>query len=121
MQRETKETLMAVLTLLTSTSTLLCCTIPILLISLGFGASLSLVLTKHEWWIKISEYKFLTFLISGTFLVFTYAVLRASGQYCPTDPILAERCKKIRVWNWRIFWLSITIWVVGFVSAYLLA
>ena len=120
MRQEHKEASLTWLTFLTSTTTLLCCTIPILLITLGFGATLASVVSDLTWWGKISEYKFLIFITSGLLLLITFWVLRKAGQICPIDPLLAKKCQKIRKWNWRILWLSITIWVVGFISAYLL-
>lgn len=121
MRREHKEASLAWITFLTSTTTLLCCTIPILLITLGFGASLALVVSSLPWWIKLSEHKFLIFIISGVLLVLTFWVLRFSGQSCPADSELAKKCEAVRIWNWRILWVSMMIWIIGFISAYLLA
>ena len=120
MRQELKEAVLTWVTFLTSTTTLLCCTIPIILIGLGFGAALASFIPHAPWWENVSKYKFLIFAVSGSLLLLNYAVLRISAQSCPADPALAEKCQTMRKWNWRVLILSVVIWVIGFISAYLL-
>lgn len=120
MRREIKEALLAWLSFFGSLSTLLCCTLPILFVVLGFGASLVVFSTHFQWWVKLGEYKFWLFIVSAALLIFSYWIMKMSGQVCPTDPILAKKCEYLRKWNWRIILISFIIWGVGFISAYLL-
>lgn len=109
------------LTFLTSVSTLLCCTFPVIFVALGFGAALAAMSTQLHWWIVLAEYKFWLFLISGLLLIFTYWTLTRSEQSCPIDPELAKKCKRLLRINYIILFISLCIWLIGFFSAYLAA
>jgi hypothetical protein len=37
---------------------------------------------------------------------------------CPVDPKLAMQCAKTQVWNRRIYWFSVTLWLIGFFAAF---
>lgn len=46
-------------------------------------------------------------------------LLYRPGRACPADPKLAEVCDRTSLWNRRIYWTSVSIWVAGFFAAYL--
>lgn len=118
MKRDFKETTLTWITFLTSTTTLLCCTLPILFIMLGLGTVLAFLTTQLHWWITLAQYKFWLFLVSSLLLLFSYWTIKKSGQSCPADPKLAAKCQRLRVWNFRILRVSFLIWIIGFISAY---
>jgi mercuric ion transport protein len=121
MNQSYKESSLVWLALLFSLSTLLCCTLPIILISLGFGAVLASVIANFNFIIILTQYKFWLFIGSGLLLIITYWIFKRSEFSCPTDPVLAEKCRVLRRFNWRILKISVLIWLLGFVSAYILA
>ena len=119
MKREKNEAWIVWLSFLMSIGTLLCCTLPMVFIALGLGATLAALAYHFELLTTFTEYKFWIFLTSGLLLLFTTWLLKRPGRSCPTDPILAKKCLQLTTWNYRIFWLSVTLWIIGFVSAYL--
>lgn len=107
------------LALFTSLGTLLCCALPIVFVSLGFGATVAALTSIFPVLIILSEYKTWVFGVSGTMLVISWLLLRWTGHACPTDPQIALACQKIARWNWRILYGAAVIWIVGFIAAYL--
>lgn len=119
MQREGKERALVWLCFLTSVSTLFCCTLPIMFVALGFGATLAAIVYHVEWLTVLTIYKFWLFLISGLLLLITNWLLNRSGRLCPSDPVLAKKCLRVTKWNYRLLYLSVVMWIIGFISAYL--
>jgi len=119
MLRERKEAVMVWICLILSTGTLLCCTLPIILVMLGLGALMAL-LAMHAGWIAVLlEYKFWLFLVSGLLLLIADIILRQPGRACPTDPVLAKKCAWLTRSNRWILRISLLLWAIGFMSAYL--
>ena len=56
------------LALFASTGTLICCAFPILLVSLGFGATVAAITSSIPVLITLSQYKVWIFIISGVLL-----------------------------------------------------
>lgn len=105
--------------LFTSTGTLLCCALPIMLVSLGMGAAVASMASNVPFLITLSMHKIWVFAGSGLLLLIGGWLLFRSGRTCPTDPELAALCTKAHKWNQRLYWLSATIWCVGFFFAYI--
>lgn len=104
-----------------STSTcLLCCAFPILLVSLGLGTVMASLVSTVPFIITLSHYKVWTFTLAGLLLAIAGWTLYRPHRVCPTDPALAEQCEKAHFWNKRIFWLSLFIWSLSLISAYIL-
>ena len=108
------------LTLFITSGTLLCCALPILLVSLGFGAVVASLNYNIPGLVFLAEHKLWTLSLSASLLLFLAWVIWRPNQACPTDPDLAIHCQKAKRWNQRIFWLSVGIWVVGFFFSVLL-
>lgn len=108
------------LTLLVSSSTLICCALPILLVSLGFGATVASLTSSLPVLVTMAENKEWLLFVSLALLVSTGWLLWGRAQQCPGDPTLARRCARAGVWNRRVFWVAGMIWLLGFSSAYLL-
>ena len=56
------------LLLFTTSGTLLCCAIPITLVSLGLGATVATMVSSAPWIITLSQYKGWMFLLSGVLI-----------------------------------------------------
>ncbi|NBX02289.1 hypothetical protein EBR11_07175 [bacterium] len=110
------------LTLFTSISTLVCCALPALLVSLGLGAALASTLNRFPQLTWISEHKPLVFVGSAFLLVVGGVWLYwARNLPCPADKKLADACIRGRKISYWIYGFSVIIWIIGFTFAFLLA
>ena len=103
-----------------TSGTLLCCALPILLVTLGFGAVVASLNYNIPALIFLAEHKAWTLMLGALILMILAWVIWRPNQQCPADPALAVLCEKSKRWNKRIFWLSSMIWFIGFFSSYLL-
>jgi len=117
--QSTKETGLTWLALFTTTGTLVCCALPILLVSLGLGATMASLVSAAPILVTLSEQKILVFSVSGGLLVLSGWLIYRPGRSCPTDSKLAEACTKTQVWNRRVYWFSLTLWCIGFFAAFM--
>jgi hypothetical protein len=102
------------LSIFTSTSTLICCAIPALLVALGAGASLASLLGNVPQLIWFSENKTMVFLFAGIMLaVAGYFQYRNRSAPCPVDPALARACMATRKQSWRIYIFSLVLFAIG--------
>ena len=107
------------LTLFSSAGTLICCALPITLVTLGLGATVAALTSTFPFLITLSEHKAWVFAFSAIMLGFSGWLLYRSGRSCPSDPEAAALCVTAHLWNRRIYWTSVTIWCVGAFAAYL--
>jgi hypothetical protein len=111
-----------VLTILSSFSTLVCCALPALLVSLGAGAVLASLITAVPQLVWISEHKVPLFAFAGLMLALSaISSYRNRNAPCPTDPAQAKSCLRLRRLSARVFYLSSVVYVIGFFFAFLLA
>ncbi len=103
----------------TSSSTLICCALPILLVSLGLGAVSATLFAGFPFLVTLAQHKTWMFLGSAVVLALTGWLLYRPGRACPTDPDLAEQCGRAHLWNLRFFWVAAAVWMVGVAAAYL--
>lgn len=108
------------ITLFVTSGTLLCCALPILLVTLGFGAAVASLNYNIPGLIFLAEHKIWTLTISAVMLIILAWLVWRPNQHCPSDPELSAICQKSRLWNKRIFWFSSVIWFIGFFTSYLL-
>ena len=116
---QTKQKGVTWLALFTSMSTLVCCALPILLVSLGLGATYAAMTDSAPWLITLGKYKAITFTLAGLFIATASWFTWRPGRSCPTDPVLAANCQQLDKWNKRILMLAILAWCAGFFAAYL--
>ena len=110
------------LSLFTSFSTLICCALPALLISIGMGASLASFVSAFPWIIFISKYKIQTFILAAALLIFSvYLFWQGRNAPCPSDPIQAKICSKLRFINLIMLFISLVTYLVGFFFAFIVA
>ena len=107
------------LVLFTSSSTLICCALPILLVTLGLGAVSATLFETLPFLVTLAKHKFWMFVGSAAMLAVGGWALYRPGRYFPVDPDLAAKCAAVHKWNTRIWWASIIIWATGFFAAYL--
>lgn len=108
------------LLLFTTSGTLICCAIPIALVSLGLGAVVASMASSMPWLVTLSLYKGWMFSISGVLIALSAWAVFRPGRACPADPELAAACERADRWNRRFVWVSGLLWLVGFGAAYAL-
>lgn len=104
----------SVASLFATSSTLVCCAIPAVLVALGAGAALSSLVAVFPQVVWLSEHK------EGLF-VFAGVMMAASGVLqwrnrtapCPTDPALRDACLRTRKVSRVVFGFSVAFYLVG--------
>lgn len=104
---------------LASTGTLVCCALPIALVSLGFGAAVAGLVEQLPWLLALSRHKAWLFGASGLMLVAGLALTYRPGKSCPADHERAAACERLDRINRVLLWSGVTIWMVGFTASYL--
>jgi hypothetical protein len=107
--------------LFTSGSTLLCCALPALLVAIGAGAALAGLATTFPALIWLSNHKEETFSISAAMLFLSgWLQWKNRSAPCPIDPKLAKQCMQARAVSSRVYFLSVCIFAVGVIFAFVL-
>ena len=114
-----KETGLSWLTLFAASGTLICCALPIILVTLGLGATVAALTSSFPLLTTIAQHKSWVFAGSALLVLLSGRLMFRPGRSCPADPELAHRCARAQVWNRRILWSSILLWGIGFFAAYL--
>lgn len=108
------------LVLFVASATLVCCVLPIVLVSLGFGVVAASLAYNIPGLIFLGTHKIWVLSLSALLLVFLAWIIWRPNQQCPADARLAAACQQAKRWNQRIFWLSVVIWCIGFFFSVLL-
>ena len=100
--------------LFASSSTLICCALPALLVGLGAGAALSSLVSVFPQIVWLSDNKELLF-IAATVLTVASGVLqwRNRSAPCPTGPALRQACLSTRKTSLRFYAVSVVVLLVG--------
>jgi hypothetical protein len=103
------------LSVFASSSTLVCCALPAMMVGLGAGAALSGLVSAVPQLVWLSEHKALVFGGAGGLLAASGLVQWGAqrAMACPADPALAAACattRDISVWVW---WGSVAIYAAG--------
>ncbi|VAW59532.1 hypothetical protein MNBD_GAMMA11-2915 [hydrothermal vent metagenome] len=106
------------LTLFASSGTLICCALPIILVTLGLGATVASLTSTLPFLIALSQHKIWVFVFSGAMLITSGWVIYRNHQSCPADPHQAKICNATKTWNKRIYWFSVILWGIGFIAAF---
>lgn len=108
------------LTLFTSMSTLLCCALPALLVSLGLGAVMAGLASNVPGLIWVSEHKLEVFISASSMLTLNGAWLWTQRNApCPIDPKLRDACTAGRRMSKVIYFVSLGVFATGAFFAYL--
>jgi hypothetical protein len=104
----------SLVTLFASSSTLICCAIPALLVTLGAGATLSSFISIFPKIVWISEHKIEVFTFAGVMLTISgYMQWRGRLAPCPVDPVLRNACIKTRKASLIIYSFSLLLYLTG--------
>ena len=104
----------SLLSLFASSSTLVCCALPALLVALGAGAALSSLVSVFPQIVWLSEHKVALFVCAGLMLGCSAALQWSSRNApCPVDPALRNACLHTRVLSRRVLYCSIALYLVG--------
>ena len=114
-----REKYLAWLSLLASSGTLVCCALPIALVSFGLGAAAAALASQLPFLVTLSVYKEWIFVASAVLLAAAGWLSFRPGRECPADPALAAACERTRMWNRRVLLVSAAAWGIGFFAAYL--
>ena len=116
-----RETAAPTVALVTSLSTLVCCTLPAVMITLGMGAALSSLTSNVPQLIWLSAHKGLVFGGSLVLLSLAWGVRYLTRDMpCPADPALAKACTRLRAIGGWVLYLGFAVWAVGAFSAFIL-
>lgn len=108
------------LSLFTSFSTLLCCALPALLVSLGLGFVVAGMAANIPFFITLSENKGILFMSAFVLLSLNgFLLWRAKNLPCPIDEQKAKACLKARRFSVFLFFLSLIIFIIGAIFAYI--
>lgn len=104
----------SLVSLATSGSTLICCALPALLVSIGAGAALSSLVSAVPQLVWFSQHKEIVFALGGAMLLVAGLMQwRAQSLPCPIDPVLARACSSTRRNSLRLYCLSLAIFGLG--------
>ena len=116
-----RETLAPSIALITSLSTLICCTLPAVLITLGMGAALSSLTSNFPQLIWLSARKPLVFGGSLALLCAAWGVrYMTRNMPCPADPLAAKACARARALGGWVLGIGFGVWGSGAFSAFIL-
>lgn len=111
----------SVLSLFASSSTLICCALPALLVALGAGAALSGLVGAFPQIVWLSEHKVGLFIFAGLMLAASGGLQWVNRNApCPIDPALRAACLRTRKVSRRVYWVSVAIYLVGGFFAFVL-
>ena len=100
-------TLIDTITFWASTSTLICCVLPAIVVSIAGGATMISIVSTFPFIVTLSQYKDLLFIISGILIGLSYLGIRKRKIEC------------INVTHSRKWWkVSLGIWLFGVGFAY---
>jgi mercuric ion transport protein len=116
-----KQNLYNFFSLFTSLSTLICCALPTLFVTLGLGAVVASGLSAFPFLITMSRNKHWFFL--GAFLAIGINFYYIYGQKKKVCKVSTEEpespCETASRWNKIILWCSLGILIIGFFYSYL--
>jgi len=117
-----RETAAPTLALFASVSTLLCCALPALLITIGAGAVMAGLAANVPGLIWLTAHKGPLFIIAGLLLTGA-TILKWQGRNtpCPIDPAQAKACMRLRKMGSVILGIAIVTYSVGAFFAFLAA
>ena len=112
---------LSVLTLLTSSGTILCCALPVLLVTIGAGAALSSLISTFPKIVWVSKYKEYIFTVAFILIILSgYFQWHSRKLPCPANKLLAAQCLRARKLSLVIYFVSVVILTIGFIFAFIL-
>nr|MBD3623646.1 hypothetical protein [Sunxiuqinia sp.] len=118
-----KSDFVSIASLFTSFSTLLCCALPALLVTLGMGAVVAGMVSAFPALIALSQYKEWLFIGAGLLIGFNFWLFygRKRNQACEIDEYGKETaCDTAARWSKIILWISFGFYSAGLFMSYLI-
>jgi len=114
-----RQQLSSFLSLFGSFSTLICCALPSVLVTLGAGAVMASLVSTMPWLVWVSRHKVWFFLAAGLLIALNFAlVYRPHGKVaCAVGS--GHACEEARRWNTVVLWVSVAFYGFGFFMTYL--
>ncbi len=110
-----------IISLIASSSTLICCALPALFVTIGAGASLASLTNFFPQLIVISQYKIYISLVTLIILLIAGVFIKKSDSLpCPVDPVLRSICLKTRKRSKVLYYASVVIFLSASFFTYLL-
>lgn len=110
-----------IFSLLTSSSTLICCALPAIFVLLGAGASFASLITFFPFLITISKYKIGISIFALVMIVIAgYLNYKASMLPCPADIELGKLCMQTRKKSRMIYYFSVIIFLFASFFTYII-
>ena len=110
-----------IVSLLASSSTLICCALPAIFVLLGAGASFVTLINIFPFLITVSQYK--TYITVFVFIIILLAGIINYKTYrmpCPIDPELKKICLTTRKRSRYIYYVSLIIFITSTIFTYLM-
>ncbi len=117
--------IVSTLALFGSFSTLFCCALPALLVSIGAGAAVIGLVSAIPQLIWLSEHKIGLFIFAGVMLTLS-GIMRylTRNAPCPTNATEAKACGRMRRLSFYVYAFSLTAYAIGvffaFIAPYLI-
>lgn len=100
--------------LFATSSTLLCCALPAVLVALGAGAALSSLVSVFPQIVWLSEHKEGLFVFAGLMMAGSgFLQWRNRKAPCQIDPLLRNACLRTRRVSFAVFVISVALYLVG--------
>lgn len=107
--------------LASSSATLICCTLPALLVAIGAGATMVALTSAVPQLVWLSEHKTGVFGFAGLMLLVSgWLQWRAQSAPCPADPALAAMCTRARQQSRWVYAVSVGLFAIGGLFAFVL-
>ena len=106
--------------LFASSSTLICCALPAIFVSIGAGATFASLITSFPFLITLSKYKlYITFFALTMIAIAGYFNYKTYYMPCPADPELGRMCLQTRKRSRIMYYISVTIFIIATVFTYI--
>lgn len=104
-----------------SLSTLLCCALPVTLVSIGMGATFASLTSTFPQVVWLTSHKDILFIITGVLLALSFYLMKKSKmQACPIDQGQKDACETSKSSSLYIFYFSAFLYVVGLLFSYVI-
>lgn len=104
-----------------SLSTLLCCALPVTLVTIGMGATFASLTSTFPQVIWLIERKEVLFIVTAILLSSSFILMkRADKLACPVEPGQQAICEATKPISWILYWISMTAYIIGLLFSYIL-
>lgn len=113
--------LLSFFSLFGSMSTLLCCALPVTLVSIGMGAAFASITASFPAIMWLTEKKDYLFMATALMLLISYVMMKRSKRLaCPIDLNQRDACQASKEFSTKLYWLTVLIYSIGLFFSYIL-